>query len=301
MKRSTSKKLQQKYVYTVLSAMLVAIALTVSFFVKDIDPVVEVVHYTDYPFYVTFIDVGQGDCELISCNGVNILVDGGEARNSQKVINYMKHLEIEKLDCYIATHPHSAHIGAASAILSEIPCDKVFTTYFSEFNIPTSDLYENFIDTVYDNSIEAVAVEAGDEYVFGDLKINIHAPLIESEDYNEMSIVFTATYGETSVLFTGDTTVEVEKQMLESEYYEDVDVLKVAHHGSTTSSYEPYISAVLPEYAVISCGEGNSYGHPHDEIIELFDNKGIRYLRTDEYGSVVCYSDGKSYKVEAIG
>lgn len=294
-------RLQKKYISTVIFALLVGIGVTINFFIKDVDPVIEKSDYTDYPFYVTFIDVGQGDCELISCNGVNILVDGGEARNSQKVINYLKYLEIEKLDCYIATHPHSDHIGAATSILTAIPCEKVFTTYFSEFNIPTSDLYEDFLDTIYSTGTQAVAVEAGDEYIFGDLKINIHAPITESSDYNEMSIVFTATYDNTSVLFTGDTTVEVEEQMLESGYIMDVDVIKVAHHGSTTSSSEEYINAISPEYAVISCGANNSYGHPHDEIVDLLENNYIEYLRTDECGSIVCYSDGKNFNLEAVG
>lgn len=294
-------KFEKKYLYRLIFAMIVGIVVTISFFIDDLSPQVEVLKYTDYPFFVTFIDVGQGDCELISCNGVNILVDGGEERNSQKIINYLKHLEIDKLDCYIATHPHSDHIGAATDILKAIPCDTVFTTYFSEFNIPTSDLYEEFLDTVYSVSAQAVAVEAGDEYTFGDLKINVHAPITESEDYNEMSVVFTATYESTTVLFTGDTTVEVEQQMLDSGYFQDVDVLKVAHHGSTSSSSNEYIDSVSPEFAVISCGENNSYGHPHDEIIEMLETKNIKYLRTDECGSVACYGDGNTYKVEAIG
>ncbi|MBR3768549.1 MAG: MBL fold metallo-hydrolase [Clostridia bacterium] len=257
-------------------------------------------NYSDYPFYVSFIDVDQGDCELISCNGVNILIDGGEAKYAGKVLDYLDELGIEKLDCYIATHPHSDHIGAAAQILNTVSCDKVFTTYFSEFNIPTTNIYENFIDAIYDSGAEAVAVDACESYTFGDLKIDILAPMTESENYNDMSIVFTATYKDTTVLFTGDSTTVVEKQMLDEGFNLDADILKVAHHGSTTSSSSAFIDSVSPELAVISCGANNSYGHPHEEILEMLEDKEIEYLRTDLSGTVVCFGDGRTFSVEEL-
>lgn len=253
--------------------------------------------FTDNPFCVSFIDVGQGDCALISCNGVNILVDGGEAGYAKTVLNYLDENDIEKIDCYVLTHPHSDHVGAASTILESIECDKVFTTYFSEFNVPTSVLYENLINTVYDYSNEAIAVEAGDSYKFGDLEINILAPVIESDDYNEMSIVFTATYEDSTVLFTGDTTIPVEKQMLENEFDVDADVIKIAHHGSSTSSSYDFINAVSPEIAIISCGKNNSYGHPHKEVVSLLNDLEIESYRTDQSGTIVYYGDGKTMNI----
>ncbi len=257
-------------------------------------------NYTDYPFCVTFLDVGQGDCELITCGGYTILIDGGEAENASFVLDYLENNGIDKIDCYILTHPHSDHIGAAPKILSSVPCDKVFTTYFSEFNIPTTNLYENVLDAIYDSGAEPVAVEAGDSFSFGDLKLNIVAPIVESDDYNSMSIVGTVTYKDTTVLFTGDTTKQVEKQILENGYDVSADLLKAAHHGSTTSNSEAFIDAVSPDYAVFSCGLNNSYGHPHDEIVSLFEEKEIEYLRTDYHGTIVYYGDGTNMKLESI-
>ncbi len=257
--------------------------------------------YTDYPLCVSFIDVGQADCELITCNGINILVDGGEASSADAVLEYLRANSIDKIDCYILTHPHSDHIGAAAEIIESVECDKVFTTYFSEFNVPTSYLYENLIDTVYEFANEAVAVEAGESYSFGDLEIDILAPIIESDDYNEMSIVFTATYKDTSVLFTGDTTVPVEKQMIENGLLRDVDLIKIAHHGSSTSNSAEFIEAVNPEIAVISCGKNNSYGHPHRETINLLNDLEITYFRTDYSGTVVYYGDGKNMSIGELG
>ncbi len=253
--------------------------------------------YFNNPLCISFIDVGQGDCSLISCDGINILVDGGEAEYSNTVLKYLKDNGIDYIDCYILTHPHSDHIGASLNILNNIECGKVFTTYFSEFNIPTSTLYENLIDTIYSNGVELVTVDAGDKYSFGELEIEIIAPIIESDDYNEMSIVFIASYLETRCMFTGDTTKEVEYQILDTDTDVDCDLIKMAHHGSTTSNSYSFIKEVSPEIALISCGKDNSYGHPHREIVAMLEEYEITYYRTDQKGTVVYYGDGKTMNI----
>lgn len=255
--------------------------------------------YMSNPFCVTFFDVGQGDCEIISCNGYTILIDGGESENSGRITRYLKDNGIEKLDCYILTHPHSDHIGVAPYIISEFPCDKIFTTYFSEFNIPTTSLYESTLDAIYESGAEPVLVEAGDSFTFGELKIDIVAPIYESEDYNAMSIVCKVTYKDASVLFTGDTTKKVEQQILDGGYDVDADILKTAHHGSSTSSSEDFLDAVSPEFAVISCGSDNSYGHPHKEVVKLLTDTETEYFRTDKDGTVYYYGDGYNMTLES--
>ena len=247
------------------------------------------IRYTDYPFCVSFIDVGQGDCALISCKDVNILVDGGESDSSRFVLDFLKRNNVDELDCYILSHPHSDHIGASPAIIKEIKCNKVFTTYFSEFNIPTSYLYERLIDTIYEYADEAIAVEAGDSFTFGDLKIEILAPITESDDYNEMSIVFSVTYKDSTVLFTGDTTVPVEKQMLDAGNLPDVDVLKTAHHGSSTSSKYKFLKEVNPKYAAISVDGDNDYEHPHSEVLSALEKVNAEIYRTDRDGDITFY------------
>ncbi len=261
----------------------------------------ENLEYYQSPFCVSFIDVGQGDCSLLSCNGVNILVDGGEAEYAGTVLSYLDSVDVDKIDCYVMSHPHSDHIGASAEIISSIPVDKIFVTHFSEFNIPTTNTYENVLDAIDASTAELVEVTAGDTFTFGDLKLNIIAPFEESDDYNDMSIVFTASYKDTSVLLTGDTTKKVEKQILSAGSELDCDVLKIAHHGSSTSSSAEFIDAVSPELSVISCGKDNSYSHPHNEILELFANRGLKFMRTDEMGTIVYYGDGKIMKAEALG
>lgn len=250
--------------------------------------------FYDYPLHVSFIDVGQGDCSLYSCNGFNILVDGGEREYADDVLAYLDMVGVDKIDCYVLSHPHSDHIGASAKIIKSIQVDKVFTTYFSEFNTPTTSCYEELIEALDVNLTQVIDVSAGDSFTFGDVNIDIIAPFNESDEYNDMSIVFTAAYKDITVLFTGDATKVVENQILESGVDIDADVLKVAHHGSTTSSTSEFIDAVSPSLAVISCGKNNSYGHPHDEIMDLFKEKSISVKRTDELGTVVYYGDGKT-------
>ncbi len=288
--------------YSLLTSIIIVLVLAIAGMLGiDLPEATQNSQKADYfnsPLCVSYIDVGQGDCSLISCKGVNILVDGGEAENSKTVLKYLKENGIESIDCYILTHPHSDHIGAAINILNNIECKQVFTTYFSEFNIPTSSLFENLINTIYDNAVDLVTVDAGDNFSFGELDIEIIAPIVESDDYNEMSIVFIASYLDTRCLFTGDTTKEVEYQILENGINVDCDVIKIAHHGSTTSNSERFIDAVSPELAIISCGKNNSYGHPHREIISMLEENEIDYLRTDQSGTVVYYGDGKAMKAE---
>jgi competence protein ComEC len=112
-----------------------------------------------------------------------------------------------------------------------------------------------------------------------------------------MSIVLRVDYGETSFLFTGDAEMMSEEMMLSDEMPLRADVLKVAHHGSRYSSSPEFLAVVKPEWAVISCGEGNAYGHPHEEVLQALSQTTV--LRTDQLGTIVFHSDGVALSVEA--
>ena len=138
-----------------------------------------------------------------------------------------------------------------------------------------------------------IYAEAGASHTFGDLKLQIFAPVEETGVYNNMSVVFRLEYGKTSFLFTGDAEKESEELMLAQGYDLHADVLKVGHHGSSSSTTPAFLEAVRPRLAVISCGKNNDYGHPHKELLSLLSDAGIPYRRTDLNGTVVVYSDGK--------
>lgn len=251
----------------------------------------------DYPLCFSFIDVGQGDCSLVSFKGKHILIDGGESSCSSNVLDYLKENSVTTVDYYILTHPHSDHIGAASDIIDSIECKNVVMTDFSDYNVPTTKTFENMLDAIENNNCDVLLVKAGDSFNMDELTVRIFAPITESDDYNKMSIVCKISYSEADVLFTGDTEKPVERDILENEYDISADVLKVAHHGSSTSSHEAFIKAVSPEYAIISCGENNDYGHPHDETVNLLNYLEIEYYRTDTYGTIVYYGDGTEMNI----
>lgn len=254
---------------------------------------------TALPVNVFYIDVGQGDCELIHTPSGNILIDAGESlpENAAKIISFAKQLEIEKFDCVIATHPHSDHIGSMADVLEKIPADQIIMPELPEEETPTTRVYENLLDTITRLEIPVLPAVPGEQYEIAGVTLEILAPLEEDENLNNMSVVVKMRYQDASFLFDGDAESGAERAMLASGEDLRADILKVGHHGSRTSSTKDYLEAVQPEIAVISCGEGNSYGHPHQQTLDKFNALGIRSFRTDVNGTITIGTDGNTYEV----
>lgn len=293
-KRKTNSKLTS----VIVIAIILLFAAVVTFFCNskgffkdgknDNQPI-------DSKMYVNFVDVGQGDCTLITCNGKTILVDVGETGESQTVINYIKNQGIKKLDCVIGTHPHSDHIGCMGYVLNAFDVGDVIMPEIPDKIMPTTVCFEKFLDAVEEKAENAYFAEVGDEYTYGDMKFQILAPVKNYDDLNNMSVVVKLTFGSTSVMLTGDAEKKSEKDMLKNNINYSADILKMGHHGSRTSSTDEWLNAVNPTYAVISCGKNNDYGHPHKETISKLKKHNIEYLRTDLLGDIVFVSDGKSF------
>ena len=253
----------------------------------------------DYPLNVFFFDVGEGDCELICCEDVNVLIDGGEAEYGYKVEQYLRACGIDKIDCYILTHPHTDHIGASAHVIETFPVTQVMTTSFSEFNLPTTKAYDDMLSAVDAAGAEILHVSGGQTYTYGPLRLDILSPLTETDDYNDMSITVRAVYKHTSFLLTGDASSAVEEQILQSGAVIKSDVLKVGHHGSDTSTSEPFLHTVAPEYAVISCGAGNPNGHPSAQTLNILSKYETEVFRTDLNGTVLFYGTGRKLFVRS--
>ena len=247
----------------------------------------------DCPLNVAFVDVGQGDCEVLLCEGTCVLIDGGEAENGVKVENYLKRSGVSVIDCYILTHPHSDHIGAAPYLMGRFAVNSVMMTEFSELNVPTTKSYEDLLDAVASSGAQVMYVRGGENYTFGALSLNVLSPLAETDDYNDMSVTVRAVYKNTSFVLMGDASRAVEEQILADEPQIASDVLKAGHHGSGESSGPAFLKAVSPDYAVISCGAGNPYGHPDAHTVEWLKKCGAQVLRTDTNGTVLFYGDGR--------
>lgn len=244
---------------------------------------------------VDFIDVGQGDCTLIVSGDNVILIDGGEAGESENVINFIKNRNITEIDCCIATHPHSDHIGSLSKVFSEFEIIDVIMPEIPESLIPTSKAYEKFMKSVAENTDNVYAAQPGDNYEYGDVKIEILGPVEDYDNLNDFSVVSRVTFGNTSVMLTGDAETPAEKDILKNNFARSSNILKVGHHGSRTSSCDEWLKAVNPQYAVISCGLDNDYGHPHKQLIKRLENYNIDYYRTDLIGTVSFESDGSTF------
>lgn len=285
-----------KNIKVIISVFLVAITLIGGFLVSEFNNSRQDV-LVDGKMYVDFIDVGQGDCTLIRTSEAVILVDAGEVGSAETVVSYLKENGITKIDCCIATHPHSDHIGALPQVFEEFEVETVIMPDVDDKNEPTSRVYENFLLGL-ENVENIIQVLGADLYEFSDLKVEILGPLKQYDDLNDMSVVARISYGNTSVMLTGDAEITAEEDMLKihgTDY--SAQLLKVGHHGSRTSTGTDWLNAVNPEYAVISCGYDNDYGHPHKEIIEQFELWDLKYYRTDLVGHIIFESDGRKFNV----
>lgn len=252
----------------------------------------------DCALNVWYFDVGQGDCALVSCEDTNVLIDGGEAEYAPRVEQYLRTCGVEKIDCYILSHPHSDHIGVSAHVINTFPVARVMTTEFTELNMPTTKVYEDMLDAVEATGAELLCVKGGEVYDCGPLRLEILSPLTATDDYNDMSVTVRAVYQKTAFLFTGDASAAVEEQILAAGGNIGADVLKVGHHGSSTSTSEGFLKEVSPDYAVISCGAGNAYGHPHTQTLNLLNQYGAEVFRTDVNGTVHFFGNGKRLEVQ---
>ena len=242
-----------------------------------------------------FLDVDQADCELFYLpDGKTALIDAGNLGDGEEIVSYLKSKNISKIDYLIATHPHADHIGGMSDVVDSFEIGKVFMPSA----LSSSKTYENFLLSMQNKSIEPTITKAGDLLFEGeDYKAECFSPSsTDYDDLNHYSLTVKITYGIHSFLLTGDAEAINEKEMLKSDYSLKSTVLKVGHHGSDTSSSKKFLKAVNPEYAVISCGTDNEYGHPHKEVLDSLSKlDGLKKLyRTDEDKTIIITADGKT-------
>ena len=248
---------------------------------------------------VHFIDVEQGDCELIVAGDKTVLIDAGERATSARVIQYLKDQGIRRLDYVIATHPHEDHIGGLADVMNEFDVGKVIMPEVPSDLLPMTTNFERMLDIIDSRGIEAEYSRLGSTLQLGNgAMLEFLAPV--HDDYtnlNNYSIVCRLAHGSRSFLFTGDIERAAESDILNSGEYIASDVLKVPHHGSTSSSTPAFVEAVSPEYAVIEVGLDNSYGHPKQDVVSRLVNQGCSIYTTMTNGNIVFTSDGENFKI----
>lgn len=247
---------------------------------------------------ISYIDVGQADSILVELpNGQNMLIDGGNRADSDTVVNCIRSRGMKRLDILIATHPHEDHIGGLPAVIQTFDIGQVYMPAVTT----TTNAFADMVAAMQAKKLHAVAVTGGMVLSLAPmaagqptLSATFLAPNANSyEDLNDYSAVLRLVYGGTSFLFAGDAETVSEREMLAAGYNLRADVLKVGHHGSDSSTSPGFLQAVKPQYAVISVGRDNLYGHPAPSTIAALKAAGVQIYRTDYQGTIVATSDGQ--------
>lgn len=239
----------------------------------------------DSTFSIRYLDVGQADSALVECDGHYMLIDGGNKADSNVIYSVLKSSGVQHLDLVVGTHGHEDHIGGLPGAYNYADVDLTLCPV-------TSYNSEAFVDFVkYAGSLTVPSV--GDQYKLGSANITILG-VNGASDANNTSIVLKIVYGETAFLFAGDAEREAEQAILNSGADLSANVLKVGHHGSETSTTYPFLREIMPEYAIISVGKGNIYGHPTDDVLSRLWDAGAKIYRTDLQGDITVTSDGKT-------
>jgi competence protein ComEC len=250
---------------------------------------------------VHFIDVGQGDATLIQQinqdNTYNMLIDAGNNGDGEYLVEYLKDQGVETLDYIIGTHPHSDHIGGLDDVIKGFQVGAIIMPKV----MANTRTFEEVMEAVSDKGLSITSPVPGTSYPLGEAEFTILAP--NSDDYaslNDYSIANRIVFGSNSFIFTGDAEALSEEEILNNFNKRDLasDVFKLAHHGSSTSNTEDFLEAINPSYGIISCGQDNSYGHPHREIMAQLKARNILVFRTDLHGTIVINSDGKDISIE---
>ena len=245
---------------------------------------------------VMVIDVGQADSILVTLStGETMLIDAGESSDDDAVFEELDERGIGDIDVLVATHPHSDHIGGMRSVVEHYRIGRMLMPDMTS----QSDVYQDLIAAAEAHDIPVDEAYAGYRFSLGDAICTVVSPNAEADkDMNNESVVIFLDYNDSEFLFTGDMEEWAEDALLNSHEYVNADVLKVAHHGSFTGTSEAFLHAVTPDYAVISCGQNNKYGHPHQETLDKLKASGAVLYRTDVSGDILFLSDGKTITVQ---
>lgn len=249
--------------------------------------------------FISFLNIGQGDAIYIEApNGTQIMVDGGPDGIVLRELAKVLPLFDNSIDAILVTNPDKDHMGGFIDIMQKF---KV-TNIIEPGTVSPSDTYKTVESLSHDHGLRVVYARRGMDIML-DKERNIYLHIlfpdrdVEKLATNDGSIVAKLIYGNTSVLLEGDAPQNIEKYLLSLDsQILDADILKVGHHGSRTSTNPDYVTAVSPEYAVISCGIDNKYGHPHEETIDTLSSLNVQILRTDLEGRISFESDGERWE-----
>lgn len=245
---------------------------------------------------VHILAIGKADAILLLADGKAMLIDAGYKHNADEVVSYLRSHGVTRLEYVILTHGDKDHVGGMADVLRTFEVGQVLISPKKE----KSEYYEDMVSVIQQKSISCVSPEVGTTYSFGTATFQTLAPgpkaLKEGSD-NDASIAIRFTYGSKSFLLMGDALSTTEKELMDSTMSIRADVLKTGHHGKSDATNKKFLKSVQPTYAVICCGEseeGDEGGEPSSKVLELLEDFHVKTLRTDQTGTIVFTTDGKT-------
>ena len=243
--------------------------------------------------YAYFFDVGQGDATLLRGPDFTILVDAGRHARSD-VVPHLISAGVEQIDLLVGTHPHADHIGQFPEVLRSFPVTEVWMSGDEH----TSRTFERAVDAILASGAGYHEPRVGEVIRVGSARVEVLNPAEVNGDFHDGCVAMRVVYGDMAFMLMGDVEVPGERRMLAAGLPLTAQVLKLGHHGSSTSTSRELLSEVRPEIAIYSAGEGNSYGHPHDEVIRRVRSAGVPVYGTDQDGTILLITDGTHFEVE---
>lgn len=238
--------------------------------------------------HVYFLNVGQGDSALIRTpGGKNILIDGGPDNKVLSELGEVLPLWGNAIDYAILSHPDQDHIEGLVNVLKNYPVKHVIFAggYKGDY------YFDTFLKIIIAKNIQPIIADENSDVTLDDgVKIDVLFPfsaqLGQKIALKNFSVIVKIIYGENEILFPGDAEADEEKILLDAGVNLDADILKIGHHGSKTSTSDPFLQAVSPNYGIISVGQGNKFHHPHSSTLKKLAAFGSKFLRTDTVGRI---------------
>jgi len=284
--RYRHKKIKKRFI-GIITALICIISTW--YFGEELYPKQEITYVTSGNLEVHYIDVGQGDATLVKCGGNAMLIDAGGNSKGTAVQKYLMDQGVNRLDYVIATHPDEDHIGGLDVILYKFDVNLVMLPDYEK----DTKTYREMIQVIKDKRYHSIQPEVGETYSLGNAQFTIIAPNEAYSDANNNSIGIILQNGSNRFYLSGDAEESSINDILQNSIDIRANVYKVAHHGSAKATTPELLQTISPDYAVLSCGEDNSYGHPHQEVLAELAAEGVEVFRTDIQGSIVAVSDGE--------
>lgn len=248
---------------------------------------------------ITVLDVGQGDAILLQTASHQVLLDAGETDQGETVVQDLKQCGVRRLDCVICSHPHADHIGGLPAVLEAFPVGRLYLPHIPAEQTPTGYTFEKIMKTAGEKSVPVRMPECGETLLLGAASLTFLS--VENsafEELNDCSLGCRVECGSISFFSAGDLSAAGEEAFLAARLVQPATILKVSHHGSGASTSGAFLAALRPQYAAISCGAQNDYGHPAEKTLQALHDAGCSVYRTDLDGTVTFETDGAALVIE---